>query len=104
MRRFVAEDPIRSCSQPVEQPLRPQKVYVGERGEEKQPLNARREADQIEQKLAPVVRSLKRIKILDRVDPFHTKFALLADRWNILDRGESLLAFVVIGDVRIQKC
>ena len=53
---LVAEHPVGAVGQTVQQALRAQEVHVGERREEEQPLDARGEADQVEQELLALLR------------------------------------------------
>ena len=46
----------------VKQPARAEEVHVGERAEEEEPLDARREADQVQEELPPVARRLEPVQ------------------------------------------
>jgi hypothetical protein len=100
--RLVAEDPVRSCSETVEQPLAAQEVHIGEGGEEEQTLNACGEADQVHEEPFAILFGLQR-SVGNIAHPLETELGLGPDRGDVLDGGEGFSPFVVIGDVVIEK-
>src|SRR4051812_37086642 len=103
MSRLVAKHPIRPRRQPMQQPLRTQKVHIGESCKEKQSLDTRSKTDQVEQELLTVVTCMQAVELVDGVDPLETKICLLFDRRYVLDRRECRGTFVVIRNVRVEQ-
>ena len=80
MGALVAEHPARAAGETVEQAPGAQEVDVGERGEEEQPLDARGEADQVEQERPPVLAGAQLGQVAERVDPAEAELGLVPDR------------------------
>ena len=76
------------AGEPVQQPARAEEVDVRERPEEEEPLDARGEADQVQQELLALGARLEALEVLDRVDPAKAELRLLPDRRDVLDRRE----------------
>src|SRR5262249_2155358 len=104
VRALVAEDPVRPARQAVEQPARAEKIDVREGGKKEEPLDARREADEVQEELSLVLLRPERGEVLDRIDPSEAKLGFLPNRRDGLDRGERASALIGIGDVRVEEC
>jgi hypothetical protein len=87
----------------VKEPARPEEVDIGERAEEEEPLDARREADEVEQELPPLGPGLEALEALDRIDPPETERRLRSYRRDVLDRGEGARALRGVRDVRVEE-
>ena len=61
-------------------------------------------ADEIEQKAFPVSGRLKRIKFVDRIDPFKAELGLRFDRRNILNRRKRRRPLIVVGNICVEQC
>ena len=103
MHRLVAEDPVRAGGQAVEQAARAEEVDVGEGAVEEQPLDHRREADQVEQELATVLPGLELVEVEDRVDPPEAEVRLGLDRGDVVDRRERLVPLGLVGHVGVEQ-
>ncbi len=100
---LVAEHPVGAVGKAVQETLRAQEVHVGERREEEQALDARREADQVEQELLALFGCLDLLQALDRVDPLEAELGLGADRRDVLDGGERRFPLGHVGDVVVEQ-
>ena len=80
--RFVAEHPIGSRREAVQQPFRAQEINVRERREEEQPFDARCKADQVQQELLAVLIVSSLFEVLDRIHPLKAELGFFLDRRN----------------------
>ena len=83
------------AGQAVQQAARAQEVHVGEGAEEEQPLDAGREADEVEQELAALLDGVqaRRSAWIESSQRMQNS-ALRADGRDVLDRGEGLVALL----------
>jgi len=74
--------------QAMEQPAGAKEVNVSEGAEEKEPLHAGGEADEVEQEPAPLLHGGEPVQSLDRVHPAHAERGLLLGGRDVLHRSE----------------
>ena len=103
MAALVAEHPVGAGRQPVQQPLGAQEVHVGEGGEEEQPFDAGREADEVQQELAPLGVAVEAVQAVDGAHPAEAELGLAADRGDVLHGGEGGVALGEVGHVVVQQ-
>src|ERR1700739_2242851 len=103
MRALVAEDPVGTGREPMQQAAGTKKVDIGKCCEKEQALNATGKADEIQQKAAAVLYGLDFCQAIDGVDPAETKFRLFSNGSNVLDRVECLLPLFWVRDVGVKE-
>ncbi len=100
---LVPEHPVGAGGQTVQQAPGPEPVHVREGAVEEQPLDAGREADQVEQEGPAVVLALQRVEVVDRVHVLEAELRLLVDGGDVLHRVEGRRPVLGIGQVGVEQ-
>src|SRR5216683_2920065 len=103
MAALIAENPIRSSCKPIQQSTRAKEVHICERSKEEQPLNASREANEVQFKLFALFIRPQFTQLLDRIHPLHTELRLLCNRRNVLHRRECCRTRIWIRHVVVEQ-
>lgn len=87
----------------MEQPPRAQEVHVGEGLVEEEPLDDRREADEVEQEGLAVLPTLELPEVEDRVDPPEAEVGPWLDRGDVVDRREGLVPLLLVRHIGVEQ-